>query len=287
MTSAPNCVDTVKLLQEACNETLNIFIESEDKVGDKSKIHLLVNSFFHKKSEEFFVTLLASILEKRVWDDGHRVFLEASYKKDSKIFTGSAKSNQDLLALNAGDLFIRRSMGTGFDKDALMYVEAKNWGYGDFNESGELSEKINAMMLLKDVFCKLGTYKKQHPDTPCYMLMLSCGASANTPVRDKYRKPWDLDKRKNFLKFIESGAESYGLKKVLELPLVSPEQVFEGRNLGIDVAIFEVEFLADSKQQELIRDLYPNEHEIFTTKLKDMCKKHIEGVDKSYYLLKN
>lgn len=285
MTSVLNSLDTVKLLEEACNETLNVFVESVEQAGDKSKIQLLANSFFHKKSEEFFVTLLASILEKRLWDDGHRVFLEASYKKDSKIFTGSAKSNQDLLALNAGDLFIRRSMGTGFDKDALMYVEAKNWGYGDFNESGELSGKNNAMDLLKDVFYKLGTYKKQHPDTPCYMLMLGSGASVNTPIRDKYSKAMDLDKRKNFLKFIEFGAEGYGLKKVLELPLVSPEHVFEGRNLGIDVAIFEVEFLADSKQQELIRALYPNEYEDFTTQLKDMSKKHIEGVEAIYSLL--
>ena len=285
MISSPNSLDTVKLLKEACNETLNIFIESEEKAGGKSKIQILANSFFHKKSEEFFVTLLASILEKRLWDDGHRVFLEASYRKDSKIFTGTAKSNQDLLALNAGDLFIRKSMGTGFDKDALMYVEAKNWGYGDFDEFGKLCGKKNAMDLLKDVFCKLGAYKKQHPDTPCYMLILGYGASVNTPSRDKYSKPMDLDKRRNFLKFIESGAEGYGLKKVLELPLVSPGQVFEGRNLGLDVAVFEVQFLDESKRQELIRALYPNEYESFNTQLKDKCKKHIEGVEAIYSLL--
>lgn len=286
MTSAPNSLDTVKLLKESCNETLNIFVESEEQAGDKSKIQLLANSFFHKKSEEFFVTLLASILEKRVWDDGHRVFLEASYKKDSKIFTGSAKSNQDLLALYAGDLFIRKSMGSGFDKDALMYVEAKNWGYGDFNEFGKLSGKKNAIDLLKDVFYKLGTYKKQHPDTPCYMLMLGSGTSVNTPIRGKYYNPMDLDKRKNFLKFIESGAQAYGLKKVLELPLVSPEHVFGGRNLGLDVAVFEVEFLADSKQQELIRALYPNEYESFTTQLKDKSKRQMKNVEESNFLLK-
>ena len=286
MTSAPNSLDTVKLLKEACNETLNIFIESEEKAGGKSKIQIVANSFFHKKSEEFFVTLLASILEKRIWNDGHRVFLEATYRKSSKIFTGSSKSNQDLLALYAGDLFIRKSMGTSFDKDALMYVEAKNWGYGDFNESGELSEKKNAMDLLKDVFYKLGTYKKQHPDTHCYMVMLGSGASVNTPIRDKYDDAMDLDKRKNFLKFIEYGAEAYGLKKVLELALVSPEQVFEGRNLGSDVAVLEVQFLDESKQQELIRALYPNEYESFTTQLRDKSKKHNERVEASYSLLK-